>query len=272
MSSSTHLLSQVIIVSSLLLAIFGFIIIRYIFLYQRKRYRHQQEVFELREAFGRTLLQSKLEIQEQTLDHIAKELHANVSHLVSLININLSEILPQSTSSVQDSILETKSLAKQLLSELKALSASLNTDHIMQIGFVKALDHELTRLGNTKKFQITFSRTGSEYRLSPEQEIILFRLCQEVLNNVLRYSKAATVKALLQYAPDLFTLEIADDGIGFDIDQVILQSAEKESTGLFNIRKRAKLIGGNVSIVSKPDHGTTVSISIPRKHAEPLNL
>ncbi|HWK07704.1 MAG TPA: ATP-binding protein [Puia sp.] len=271
-ATSAHLISLIVVISTLLLAIFGVIIVRYIFQYQHKRYRHEQEVLELREAFSKTLLQSRLEIQEQTLDHIAKELHANFSHLVSLININLSEILPQSTSSVQDSILETKSLAKQLLSELKALSASLNTDLIMQIGFVKALDNELTRLGKTKKFQVTFSRTGTEFRLSPEQEIILFRLCQEVLNNVLKYSKAASLSASLHYSPDLFTLEIADDGIGFDIDKVILQSAENESTGLFNIRKRARLIGGDALIVSKPDHGTTVRISIPRKHIEPFNL
>jgi signal transduction histidine kinase len=270
-ASSSELISLIVIISTLLLVLFGAIIVRYIFLYQRKRYRYEQEVLELREAFNRTLLQSKLEIQEQTLDHISKELHANFSHLVSLININLSEILPQSSSSVQDNILETKSLAKQLLSELKALSASLNTDHIMHIGFVKALGNELNRLGNTKKFQVTFSRTGNEYRLSPEEEIILFRLCQEVLNNVLKYSKAASVKASLKYSPDMFTLEIADDGIGFDIEQAIRQRAENESTGLINIRKRARLIGGEVVIASRPDQGTTVSISIPRKNIQPLN-
>jgi signal transduction histidine kinase len=226
---------------------------------------------EMREAFGRTLLQSRLEIQEQTLDHIAKELHANFSHLVSLININLSEILPQSASHVQDSIMETKSLAKQLLSELKALSASLNTDHIMQIGFVKAFNNELNRLGNNKRFQVTFTRTGNEYRLKPEEEIILFRLCQEVLNNILKYSKAVSVKASLNYSPNLFTLEIYDDGIGFDPDEAIAQSAEKDSTGLFNIRKRARLIGGDARISSRPGEGTLVAISIPRKHPEPLN-
>src|SRR5205085_4739409 len=140
--------------------------------------------------FSQTLHQSKLEIQEQILDHIAKELHANFSHLVSLININLAEILTQSNPGIKENIIETKSLAKQLLSELKALSASLNTDHIMHIGFAKALDNELNRLSKTKKIQVTFTRSGEEYRLPPEHEIILFRLCQEILNNIVQYSKA----------------------------------------------------------------------------------
>src|SRR5882757_5249560 len=113
-TSSSQIISLVIIISTLLLLIFGGIIVRYIFLYQRKKDRHNQEVARLGEVFNNTLLQSKLEIQEQTLDHIAKELHANFSHLVSLININLSEILPQSSNEMKENIMETKALAKQL--------------------------------------------------------------------------------------------------------------------------------------------------------------
>src|SRR6185436_13330787 len=123
-ASSSNILTFVIVISTLLLLVFGGIIVRYIFLYQRKRYRHEQEVLEMREVFNHALLQSKLEIQEQTLNHIAKELHANFSHLVSLININLSGLLPESNEETRSSIMETKSLAKQLLFELKALSAS----------------------------------------------------------------------------------------------------------------------------------------------------
>lgn len=253
-----------ILVSTLLILLFGSVIIYFLFLYQKKRYHHEREVLELRESFSQTLLQSKLEIQEQTLDHIAKELHANFSHLVSLININLSEILPQGSSPMKDSIMETKSLAKQLLSELKALSASLNTDHIMHIGFVSALDNELGRLSKAKKYQISFTKSGEEYRLSPEHEIILFRLCQEVFNNIVKYAKATTVTVLINYLPDRMEMEIADNGIGFDVDHAMNSSAEKQSTGLVNMKKRAKLINAEVIIDSRENAGTTIKIIIPR--------
>lgn len=259
-----HTPTTAIIISTILILLFAGIIIWFLFLYQRKRYRHQNEMLELREAFNQTLLQSKLEIQEQTLDHIAKELHANFSHLVSLININLSELLPQSSVQMKESVVETKSLAKQLLTELKALSASLNTDHIMHIGFIKALDNEINRLAKTKKYEITLTKTGEEFRLIPEHEIILFRLCQEVLNNVVKYAKATTLTATVQYLPDCLQLLISDNGIGFDTEQAEIQSAEKESTGLLNIKKRAKLINGEVSISSKEGSGTAVTITIPK--------
>jgi signal transduction histidine kinase len=254
-----------VLVSTIVILLFAGIVIYFISLYQKKRLHHAQEVLELRESFSQTLLQSKLEIQEQTLDHIAKELHANFSHLVSLININLSEILPQGSNEMKESIVETKSLAKQLLSELKALSASLNTDHIMHIGFGNALSNELDRLRKAKKYQISVTKSGEEYRLPPEHEIILFRLCQEVFNNTVKYAKATTINVLMDYQPDLFLMEISDNGVGFDMQEVTARSTENESTGILNIKKRAKLINAEVSINSKENVGTSTRLSIPRQ-------
>jgi signal transduction histidine kinase len=250
-------------ISTLLLFVFSTVVIYYIFLSQKKRYRHQHEMQEMKDSFNQTLMQSKLEIQEETLDHIAKELHANFSQLVSLININLAAILPQSSDDMKEGIMETKSLAKQLLIELKALSASLNTDHIMHIGFPAAINNALNRIAKTKKFNVVFTKTGEEYRIRPEHEIILFRLCQEVLNNIVSYSKATTITTQLDYQPETFNLKIADNGIGFNIDEVLKDRPEKESTGLLNITKRAKLINASVEISSGPGDGSMVAINIP---------
>jgi len=263
MQTSTDAISLTIIVSTIVALSLSFAIVYFIFLYQRKRFRHQQELIEIREAFGQTLLQSKLAIQEQTLDHIAKELHANFSHLVSLININLSEILPQVSDDQRGNIIETKSLAKQLMSELKALSASLNTDHINHIGFVKALENELNRLAHTGKYEVKIVKTGEVYRMPPEHEIILFRLCQEVLNNVVKYAGASRIVTSLTFTPDQFSLAITDNGCGFDVQEALRRSGEKQSTGLLNIRKRASYINAGFNINSRIGEGTRVLISIP---------
>lgn len=234
-----------------------------IVLYRRRQRQYEIQIIELREVFSQTLLQSKLEIQEQTLDHIAKELHSNFSHLVSLININLAEILSQSPAEMKESVIETKSLAKQLLSDLKALSASLNTDHIMHIGFVNALNNELNRLGKARKLQVTMTKNG-DCRLVPEHEIILFRLCQEVFNNIMKYAKATSVNVCMDCNPGHFRLKIVDNGVGFNVEEALFNSANKQSTGIINIQKRAKLINAEVSIVSKENKGTSVEIGIPR--------
>lgn len=264
METSVLATSLAIIISTLLVLSLCTAVVYFLFMYQKKRFRHQQEIIEMREAFNQVLLQSRLAIQEQTLDHISKELHANFSHLVSLININLQEILPQTPSDQRENILETKSLAKQLMSELKALSANLNTDHIIHIGFVKALENELNRLAKTKKYQVTTTKQGEEYRILPEHEIILFRLCQEVLNNIVKYAQASEVTASMTFSKEQFGLIITDNGTGFNVADALTQSGEKQSTGLLNMHKRASLINAELIITSNNDTGTIIIITIPQ--------
>jgi signal transduction histidine kinase len=263
--SSKEVIILTIVISTILLLLFTGAIIYYVFLYQRKRHRHYQEVLELREAFNETLLESKFEIQEQTLNHISKELHSNFSQLVSLININLSEILSQSNDSVKENIIETKSLAKQILSDLKSMSVSLNTDHIIQIGFARALENEADRIRKTKRYSVSFDKTGTEIDLKPEQQIILLRLCQEILNNTIKHSKATTIRINLTSHNSFLCIEIADNGIGFDSNQPSSLYQEKGSTGLLNMRKRAKLISAEFIISSSLGNGTTIIIKIPNQ-------
>jgi signal transduction histidine kinase len=252
-----------VIISTLLLLFFGILLVYYFFHQQKKRYQHMQEVTELRESFNQILLQSKLEIQEQTLDHIAKELHANFSHLVSLININLSAILAESHGKIKENIQETKSLTKQLMADLKALSVSLNSDYLIKTGFSKALGTELDRLCKTGRYKVTVSKTGEQYRIKPDQEIILYRLCQEILNNIVKHSGAKEITVLLDFASSYLKIQITDDGKGFDIKAAKENNTEKESTGLMNMNNRARLINAELIIDSEPGKGTSVSVLIP---------
>jgi signal transduction histidine kinase len=252
-----------IIISTVLLLFFVCLLTYFFFQQQKKRFQHQREVLELRESFNQIILQSKLEIQERTLDHIAKELHANFSHLVSLININLSAILVESSGEVKEHISETKLLSKQLMSEIKALSVSLNSDYIMKAGFHKTIENELQRLEKTRKYQVLYTQSGVPYRLPSGQEIVLFRLCQEILNNVVKHSQAKSVDVMLQYSETSLVIRIKDDGVGFDMDTVKERSIERESTGLLNIAGRAKLINATLNIQSSPGNGTLVEVIIP---------
>ena len=127
----------IIVISTTLLLFFVLLLTFFFFRQQKKRFLHAQEVYALKESFNQLILQSKLETQERTLDHMAKELHANFSHLISLININLAAILPECSGGVHEQVSETKLLTKQLMGEVKALSVSLNTNFIMQSGFYR---------------------------------------------------------------------------------------------------------------------------------------
>lgn len=252
-----------VLISTLLLL--GFVLLAgyFFFQQQKKRFLHQTEVLELRESFNQTILQSKLEIQDRTLDHIAKELHANFSHLISLININLSVILSQSSGEIRDHISETKLLAKELMQEVKTLSVSLNSDFIMKAGFIKAFENELSRLTKTKRYEVSYLLSGVPIHMPSGQEIVLYRLCQEILNNIVKHAKATKISVHLNYQSQMLHLSIGDDGIGFDKGQIFDNAVDLESTGLLNMAGRAKLINAEFSLKTAPSEGTLVEIVIP---------
>lgn len=252
-----------VLLTTVLLLFFGCLLVYYFFHQQKKRYQHIQEVTELRESFNQILLQSKLEIQEQTLDHIAKELHANFSHLVSLININLSAILAESQGKIKENIQETKSLTKQLMADLKVLSVSLNSDYLMKTGFFKALSTELDRLSKTGRYKVTLSKTGEQYRIKPDQEIILYRLCQEILNNIVKHSGAKEITVSLDFASSFLKIQITDNGKGFNVNAAKENNTEQGSTGLMNMTNRARLINAELIIDSESGKGTLVCVVIP---------
>lgn len=252
-----------IIISTILLIVLGGVIIYFLYAYQKKVLIHKSELFLLNEKFSKTLLESKLEIQEQTLHHIAKELHANISHLTSVININLGVYLEQFPLDANENIRETKVLVKQLMSEVKSLSLTLNTEHIGKAGFLKMLEKELERLNKTGRYAMKFNKEGESFRLREEKEIILFRLCQEILNNIIKHADSTEIFVHVLYVDSAIHLTIEDNGKGFDLESVRADATLNNSTGLANIYNRSKQINGEVVIKSEVQKGTTIKVKIP---------
>ena len=116
---------QTIIFGSVLFVALGGVIISFVLLHQRKKYLHRQEMMQLQENFDKEMLHSKNEIQEQTLQHIASEIHDNLNPTLSVINLNLASVIPAVEEPVKTTVADTKLLVKQLMAELRGLSASL---------------------------------------------------------------------------------------------------------------------------------------------------
>lgn len=246
---------------TILLLAMGGVVISFLFLYQRKKHRHQQEVTQIQETFNREMLYSKTEIQEQTLQHIATEIHDNFTPTLSFINLNLASVVPIIDNPAKEKVTDAKTLLKQVMAEMKALSISLDTGQISKIGFVQAFQDHVERLRKTGYYNITVSKQGEEYRLSPNKELILFRMCQEVLNNIVKHADAKTIIIHLVYGKDAFNVEITDDGKGFDTAGISTDPNKQDSTGLRNLKNRALALNAALTIKSQPGEGTTITIS-----------
>ncbi len=253
---------EAVIFGTILLVALGCVIISFIFLYQRKRYRHREEVVQMQETFTKEMLHSKTEIQEQTLQHIATEIHDNFNPTLSVINLNLASVIPGVEEPVKETILDTKGLVRNLMAEMRALSNSLNTDQISRIGFTRALEQYIDRLRKTGFYTINFINNDDELRLQPNKEIILLRMCQEVLNNIVKHAEAKNITIRVTHRNRMYSVEITDDGKGFDPEITAANPEKQDSTGLRNLRNRALIIDADLSVKSTPGAGTTIIISV----------
>lgn len=254
-----NLIWSAVLFGTVLLAALGGVIVSFLFLYQKKKYRHQQEVAQLRENFDKEMLHSKSEIQEQTLQHIATEVHDNFIPTLSVINLELAGVLPELADPAKTVVADSKALVRQLMAEMKSLSNTLNTDQISKKGFTGTLEEYINRLGKTGYLAIDLRKEGIPYRLPASKEIILFRMCQEALNNVVKHAEAQHVWVDIIFGTAVFAVRIKDDGQGFDG----ASPPKPDSSGLNNLRNRAMTLQADLIIESAPGKGTSISITLP---------
>ncbi len=254
--SKTELIVLFVAGIAICIVMFGYLIY-FLFLYQKRKEKHFKETESLKLNFSQTLLQSQIEIQEQTLQHISRELHDNLGQVASLIKINLTTLKLDDREKALEKIEDTKELTRQLIGDIKSLSVSLSGDRVAQTGLVKALQTEAERLNKTGLFVVLFEHTGGIPTIENDTAIIVYRMAQEVLNNMVKHSEAKHINIKLTLTESLFTLAFSDDGKGFSMEQM-----QQSGSGLANLQKRAGLINAILQVTSSPGNGSRTSIEL----------
>lgn len=203
--------------------------------------------------FQQTLLQSKLEIQEQTFANISRELHDNIGQVLSLISINLNTL--QAPGEGHKLKLMDDMLTKAMV-DLRNLSHSLDADYIRNKGWTEPVQKLLRQLQETGKYTTHVFIEEELPALGSERPIILFRMVQEIINNIIKHAVADKIVFEAKNLDDRMLITIRDNGKGFD------RKAISEGAGLRNLESRSKMIHADFLIESEPAKGTTVTISV----------
>lgn len=262
MQSTESGILLIIILGTLILVSSSTFIIVFLFYFRRKQLINRQEKASLQAQHQQEILQVQLEIQNQTLQHISGELHDNIGQLLSLARFQLNILEAEEAPSLQQ-IEEVNDIVGKTIDELRGLSKSLDGDFVKNFGLAESLAHELGRIRNTGKYQTEILIDGEVYRLEGQKEIVLFRVVQEVLNNILKHAGAKTIHISLQFTPAHFRLTVQDDGKGFDYEAVLGRELSRSGAGLRNIQRRSEMLGGTCFFQTAPGQGTAVHIQLP---------
>jgi len=260
---NNNAISFVVIGTGLFFGLLVCSIIYFVVLYRNKQQKNEREQEELQANFRQELLKTQLEVQEQTLNYISAEIHDNITQILSFVKLSLGNIASGIDGEKKAKVSETRELVAQTITDLRDLSKSLSFEHIAAQGLIRTIENEIERVNKSGLISASLEQDGSSYPLGEQRELVLFRIFQETLNNTLKHAGACSLKILLRYHADLFTLILEDDGTGFSTGTL----ENKSGSGLRNIESRATLIGGTATIDSAPGKGCRIKVTLdPLKH------
>jgi two-component system, NarL family, sensor kinase len=216
---------------------------------------------------ARRMMLMQMQTQEETLQKISTEIHDNISMLLTISKLFLTDLDFKDSVNVEKKVNESISFLVQAIHDLNNLSRSLSSDQLDRFG-LPACIQSLTDRMNAIGVDIRFKCEGEYQPLSGGNELILFRIVQEALKNSLNHSHASSIEIILACCQQFLSITIKDNGIGFD------QSKMRETnagTGLSNMSKRAQLLNAKLIINSNHSSGTSVSIQVPLLTYKPAN-
>jgi signal transduction histidine kinase len=217
-----------------------------------------QRIYELEQERHLVAVQSLLKGQEEERSRLARDLHDGVGGLLSGVKLSLSTLKGNFilSESQAESFENAVHQLDNSISELRRVSHNMMPEALIKFGLKEAMENYCESLNLSGKINVALQIYGLEQRLEQNTEIILYRIIQELLNNVVRHSDAKNVLIQLVQESSRFTLTVEDDGKGFDINKI----KNNNSAGLSNIRARAEYLGGTVDIRSAPGEGTSIYI------------
>lgn len=237
----------IVVVNIIILILIAGIIL-FVLQYRKRKISHTKE-----------LLSSQLEMQQQTMQYIGREIHDNVGQKLTLASLYTQQLAYDNKApQINDKIENISHIINESLVELRQLSKSLTSDSIADNTITALLQQECDKVNGTKKCRVNFSSNQQNTLLTYQTKSILVRIVQEFLQNSIKHAGCTNIDVSLSGNSDAVSLRLEDDGKGFD-----LQNISRNGIGLNNMKKRAELIGGNFNLESTAGTGTKLDITIP---------
>jgi two-component system sensor histidine kinase UhpB len=226
-----------------------------------------EEVGRLAASFRRMLLRIEderrrsgrlvLRAQEEERRRLARDLHDEVNQALTAILLRL-EALSHPAPELEEELSELKRLVNQAMNELLQLARQLRPTALDDHGLLPAMASQVRRFAAQTGIRADLNTSGEGSELQPDEEIAIYRIAQEALANVARHAGARSVEVDLRSGEEGgVQLTVRDDGRGFETGR------PTGGLGLGGMAERARLVGGELTIESRPGAGTELCLRVP---------
>jgi two-component system, NarL family, sensor histidine kinase UhpB len=206
-----------------------------------------------RRRSGRLVLRA----QEEERRRLARDLHDEVNQALTAILLRLQALSQSAPPDLDEELSELKRLVNQAMNELLQLARQLRPSALDDHGLLPAMASQVRRFAAQTGIEADLNADGESTKLAPDEEIAVYRIAQEALANIARHADAKKVAVDLRTGSDGLELTVRDDGRGFETDR------PATGLGLGGMAERARLVGGELTIESRPGAGTELCLRVP---------
>lgn len=209
-----------------------------------------------------------IKAQEEERKRIARELHDETVQSLASLHITLHNMMVADKQLSEDTKLRLERLGitiDRIMEEVRRFSHELRPGLLDKLGLKASLGFLVEEMKAGDNIRCHVEVIGSEQRLSPESEVILFRIAQEALHNVVKHSKATNAMVTVEFTRKKVRLSIIDNGTGFKVPRRLGNLARKSKLGIIGMSERARLLNGSFCMNSKPGKGTVVTVELSLK-------
>ena len=191
-------------------------VILFVVFYQKKLFSNQLKLQQLENEHRKNMLIASVQAQENERRRIAGDLHDEVGAILSSSKLYLSHLTyNEKNTVVADKIRQLIDTATQ---NLRNISHNITPQNLEQFGLISALDEVCNRINQAKIIQVNLE-FNQDKRLTMEQELGIYRIAQELLNNTIKHAEASEIDILLEFLPASFTFQYQDNGKGMELTE-----------------------------------------------------
>lgn len=224
---------------------------------QHQKLKLKEEIIKQQDIAAKAIL----EAEDNERRRIAGDLHDSVGQILSAVKINLSSLqstVQQESSARYENIMN---MVDGACKEVRAISHNMMPNSLLRSGLVAAIKEFINQI-DSDVLKVRLDTTGLNQRLDHNTEMVLYRVIQECVNNVIKHAQAKTLEIQIIKDREGISVTIEDDGVGFDPSQ------QKDGIGLANLRTRIEFLKGQLDIQSSPGRGTLIAIFVGAKTQE----
>lgn len=227
--------------------------------YQKKMLKKQLELNKVRADQQEEILRNTISAQEKERKRIAQDLHDEVGAMLSVVKLNVGRIEKKSDEIVAKELaVETKNYLDEVITQVRRISRSLLPPSLEKLGLYFALEELANWVNKAEQIKIVCWKGGEQFRFDTKKELAVFRIIQELLNNAIKHSGAASICINTRFSGDSnLMISVTDDGKGFELEEKMVTGL-----GLRNLESRTQLINANYKMKSTLGKGTTALICL----------